>query len=61
MEVIVDVNYRTIESLNFVLDMIKERDGNNRGMRVYPDENSRALHRLTQLKLQIEKEMEEDK
>lgn len=59
MEVVILTSTRVISSLEFALETLDKADKERKGMRVYPDEYSKARNDLAKLKAQIEREMKE--
>ena len=57
MEIIIEANFKTVESIDLALKTIKEHNDNQKGMRVYPNEYDKAINNLGLLSSQIKKEL----
>lgn len=55
-EVIITTNTRILDSIDFALELIEREDKSKMGMRVYPDEYSKAINDLNKLKHDIKLE-----
>jgi hypothetical protein len=57
-EVIIYIKQSDIESLDYAIEILTERDNKNReGMYVSPNKETKAISQLRLLKYQIEKEL----
>lgn len=62
MEVILSVGNQDIEALTTAIELLKEKDKEARKtMYVYPNQVTKAINRLTLLKINIQAEIEQER